>query len=154
MHYPIFDIKTIEIPLSLSVHFGGLVPGRNLVLVCWEHVTIRRRVDDQFVAVWVNCLGALVTAFVTAASTAATRPPPPPLPQLPPPPPPPPPPLPPPPISLAMAARRAEFCCMMSSNCFCWVSSSMRSKFAGSDLSGVGVRSFATYSHTAVQVIP
>jgi hypothetical protein len=73
MNYPIIDIKTIEGPLSLSVQFGGLViPGRNLVLVCWEHVTIGCRVDDQFVAVWANCLGALITAFVTAASTATT----------------------------------------------------------------------------------
>jgi hypothetical protein len=72
MHYPIINIKTIEGPLPLSVQFGGLVPGRNLVLVCWGHVTIRRCVDDQFVAVWANCLGALVMAFVTATSTAAT----------------------------------------------------------------------------------
>ncbi len=66
------NFKTIEGPLALSVQFGGLVPGRNLVLVCWERVTTGRRVDDQFVAVWENCLGASVTVFFTAASNAAT----------------------------------------------------------------------------------
>jgi hypothetical protein len=72
MHYPIFDIETIEGPLSLSDQYGGLVPGRNLALVCWDHVTIGRCMDDQLVAVWENCLGALVKVFVTAASNAVT----------------------------------------------------------------------------------
>jgi hypothetical protein len=72
MHYTIIDIKTIEGPLSLSVRYGGLVPDRNLVLVCWECVTIRCRMDNPFVAVWANHFVALATAFVTAASTAAT----------------------------------------------------------------------------------
>ncbi len=70
--YPIIDIKTIEGPLSLSIQFGGLVPGWNLVLVCWEHETIGCRMDNQFVAVWANRLGGLVTASITAAATAAT----------------------------------------------------------------------------------
>jgi hypothetical protein len=72
MHYPIIDIKSIEGPLSLSIQFGGLVPGWNLVLVCWEHEIMGHYMDDQFVAVWANPLGASVTAFVTTASTAST----------------------------------------------------------------------------------
>jgi hypothetical protein len=72
MYYPIIDIKTIQGPLSLSVQFEGLLPGWNLVFVCWERVTIGRHVDNKFVAVWANCLGASVMAFVTAVSTAAT----------------------------------------------------------------------------------
>ncbi len=72
MRYPIIDIKTVEGPLSLSIQFGGLVPGWNLVLVCWEHDTIGRRMDNQFVAVWANWLGSLVTASVTTTATAAT----------------------------------------------------------------------------------
>ncbi len=70
MRYPIIDIKTIKGPLSLSNQFGGLVPGWNLVLVCQEHETVGHRMDDQFIAVWANRLGALVTASVTPAATA------------------------------------------------------------------------------------
>jgi hypothetical protein len=72
MHYPIIHIETIEGPLSLSIQFGGLVPGWNLVLVYWKHETIGCRMDDQLVAVWANGLGATVAAFVTATATAAT----------------------------------------------------------------------------------
>ncbi len=75
-----------------------------------------------------------------------------PLPPLPPPPPPslPPPLTPlPPPFPLAMAARRVEFCFMMRSNFLRWASSSMGSRSAGSGLSGVGMRPFATYSNAA-----
>jgi hypothetical protein len=61
-------------------------------------------------------------------------------------PPPPPPPL---PFPLAIAVRRAEFCFMMRSNCFYWVSSSVCSRSTGSGLSRVGERSFATYSCAA-----
>ncbi len=72
MRYPIVNIKTIEGPLSLSIQFGGLVPSWNLVLVCWEHETVSRRMDNQIVAVWAHSLGALVTASVAAAAAAAT----------------------------------------------------------------------------------
>jgi hypothetical protein len=53
-------------------NLGGLVPGWNLVLVCWERETVSRRMDDQLVAVWAHSLGALVMAFVAAATTAVT----------------------------------------------------------------------------------
>jgi hypothetical protein len=75
---PIINIDTIEGPLSLSIHFGGLVPGWNLVLVCWEHEIVGRHADNHLVAVWAHCLGATVTAsvaanaFTTATPTAAT----------------------------------------------------------------------------------
>jgi hypothetical protein len=72
MRYQIIDIETIEGPLSLSIQYGGLVPGWNLVLVCWEHETIGCRMDNQYVAVWENCLGALVMGSVTPAATATT----------------------------------------------------------------------------------
>jgi hypothetical protein len=72
MRNPFINIDTNDGPLSLSIHFGGLVPDWNLVLVCWEHETVGRRVDDQLVAVWAHSLlGATVTASV-AAATAAT----------------------------------------------------------------------------------
>jgi hypothetical protein len=78
IRHPIVKIETIEGPLSLSNQFGGLVPGRNLVLVCWERETVRHCMDNQLVAVWANCLGASVTASVasatTTAATAATTP--------------------------------------------------------------------------------
>ncbi len=51
---------------------GVLIPGWNLVLVCWECETVSRRVDNQLDAVWAHSLGALVTASVAAATTAAT----------------------------------------------------------------------------------
>ncbi len=71
--YLIVNIKPIEGPLSLSIQFGGLVPGWNLVLVCWEHETVNRHVDNQLVAVGAHSLGALVGVFVAAATaTAAT----------------------------------------------------------------------------------
>jgi hypothetical protein len=57
---------------ALSIQFGGLVPGWNLVLVCWERETVSRQVDDKLVAVWADSFGALVTASVAATATATT----------------------------------------------------------------------------------
>jgi hypothetical protein len=72
-HYPIINIDTIKGPLSLSIQFGGLVPGWNLVLVCWEREIVGRRMDNHLVAVWAHSLGTLVTASIAAATTAATK---------------------------------------------------------------------------------
>jgi hypothetical protein len=115
--YPIVNIKTIKGHLSLSIQFGGLVPGRNLVLVFWEQETVSHRMDNQLVAIWAHSLGSLVTASVAPAATAATA------------------------AAAATAAtnttaisfghratRTVEFCFMMRSNCLRWVSSSVRSR--------------------------
>jgi hypothetical protein len=73
MRYPIVNIETIKGPLSLSIQFGGLVPGWNLVLVCWERETVSRCVDNQLVAVWAHSLGAsIMVSFAPAAATNAT----------------------------------------------------------------------------------
>jgi hypothetical protein len=72
MHYRIVNIDTIKGPLSLSILFGGLVPGWNLVLDWWESETVSRCVNDQLVAVWAHSLGTSVTVFVATAATAAT----------------------------------------------------------------------------------
>jgi hypothetical protein len=56
-----------------SIHYGGLVPGWHLVLVCWERETVSCCVDNQLVAVWAHSLGDTVTASVaTTAAAAAT----------------------------------------------------------------------------------
>jgi hypothetical protein len=68
---PIINVDTIKGPLSLSICFGGLVPGWNLVFVCWEHETVSCCMDDHLVAVWVHCLGATFMASVVAAAAAA-----------------------------------------------------------------------------------
>ncbi len=68
---PIISIDTIEGPLFLSICFGGLVPGWNLVLVCWEHEKVGRRMDNHLVALWAHSLGAMVMASVAAASSAS-----------------------------------------------------------------------------------
>jgi hypothetical protein len=73
MHYPIVYIDSIKGPLSLSIQFGGLVPGWNLVLVCWERETVSCCMNDQLVAAWAYSLGALVTAFVAATATATVH---------------------------------------------------------------------------------
>ncbi len=69
---PIININTILGPLSPSICLGGLVPGWNLVLVCWERETVGRCMDDHLVAVWAHCLGATVTASAATAASAAT----------------------------------------------------------------------------------
>jgi hypothetical protein len=67
---PIINVDTIEGPLSLSIHFGGFVPGWNLVLVRWEREKVSCRMDNHLVAAWAHCLGATVTASVAAAICA------------------------------------------------------------------------------------